>query len=113
MLAYSLSPNCHSNVSLLWFLSTPLSSILVIQLDTRTKSSYLIDAPVKEKSFLAYSLPGVLRSRYRLQAQNGGTPHFYRRKKRPEDSMNGCILVVDDEPLWREQLVEILNNEGY
>ena len=27
--------------------------------------------------------------------------------------MNGCILVVDDEPLWREQLVEILDQEGY
>src|SRR5437762_922843 len=27
--------------------------------------------------------------------------------------MNGCILVVDDEPLWREQPVEILDQEGY
>jgi CheY-like chemotaxis protein len=27
--------------------------------------------------------------------------------------MNGCILVVDDEAQWREQLVEILNHEGY
>ena len=27
--------------------------------------------------------------------------------------MNGCILIVDDEPQWREQLVEILKQEGY
>ena len=27
--------------------------------------------------------------------------------------MKGCILVVDDELQWREQLVEILNHEGY
>src|SRR5579859_2566731 len=27
--------------------------------------------------------------------------------------MNGCILIVDDEPQWREELVEILNHEGY
>jgi DNA-binding response OmpR family regulator len=48
-----------------------------------------------------------------LQALDGDMPHPYEEKQRRENLMKGCILVVDDQPRWREQLVEILNSEGY